>query len=94
MKRRNILAWQIEFTATAIKQLNDFDKQIRRRIIKWLEDRILTTDDLRLWGAALTGDKGGKWRYRIGDYRVICEIQANMLIVRVVSVGNRNNIYK
>jgi len=88
------LAWQIEFTATAVKQLGDFDKQITRRIIKWLEDRILTTSDPRLWGAALTGDKSGKWRYRIGDYRVVCEIQDHILIVRVVSVGNRNNIYK
>lgn len=88
------MAWQIEFTATAIKQLNNFDKHVTRRIVKWLEERILTTDNPRLWGAALTGDKGGKWRYRVGDYRVICEIQANILIVRVVAVGNRNNVYK
>ena len=88
------MAWQIEFTETAVKQLGDFDKQITRRIIKWLEDRILTTNDPRLWGAALTGDKSGKWRYRIGDYRVVCEIQDSVLIVRVISVGNRNNIYK
>ena len=54
------MAWQIEFTETAVKQLGDFDKQITRRIIKWLEDRILTTNDPRLWGAALTGDKSGK----------------------------------
>jgi mRNA interferase RelE/StbE len=69
------------------------DKQISKRLITWLENRILNCDNPRLWGSALTGNKSGQWRYRIGDYRVVCEIQDDVLIVKVIKVAHRKEVY-
>ena len=87
------MAWQIKFTETADKQLRMLDKQISKRLITWLENRILNCDNPRLWGSALTGNKSGQWRYRIGDYRVVCEIQDDVLIVKVIKVAHRKEVY-
>jgi mRNA interferase RelE/StbE len=88
------LIWQIDFTGLAIKQLKNLDKPTRKRIIKWLEDRVLSGSDPRLWGKQLKGDKFKQiWRYRVGDYRVLCRIEDNIVTITVVSVGHRNEIY-
>lgn len=86
------MVWQIKFTEPADKQLLSLDKPIARRIIKWLEERIPNAESPKLWGSGLTGDKSGKWRYRIGDYRVVCEIQDSVLIVKV-KVAHRRHVY-
>lgn len=93
MKLGKILAWQIKFTETAQKQLQKLDKQVANRLLNWLDDRINSSDNPKLWGKALVGNESGKWRYRVGDYRIVCEILDGVLLVRVVSVGHRKNIY-
>ena len=88
------MAWQIDLTETASKQLAKIDKQTARRIIKFLRERIAPLDDPRSTGKALTGPLGGFWRYRVGDYRLICDIQDGALCVLVVEIGNRREVYR
>jgi mRNA interferase RelE/StbE len=88
------LAWTIEYTRTSESQLRKLDRQIARRILDYLDDKIASLENPRTRGKALTGVLGELWRYRIGDYRVICEIRDNTMRILVVEVGHRKQIYK
>ena len=88
------MAWTIDYTDTPKEQLRKLDKPIARRIVDFMDERISVSDNPRQSGKALTGPLGGLWRYRVGDYRVICDIQDGALRVLVVEVGNRGNIYR
>jgi len=88
------LAWRIELTETANQQLAKLDKVEARRITKFLRERLAATDNPRNTGKALSGPLGGLWRYRVGDYRLICEIQDGVLCVLVLKIGNRREVYK
>lgn len=88
------MAWTVEFQLTAQKQIRELDRPIRQRILSYFRTRVLAAEDPRQLGKALTGDKGGLWRYRIGDYRAICQIEADRLIVLVLAVGHRRDIYR
>jgi len=88
------LSWTIEYTRTAETQLRKLDRQIAGRILDYLEDKIAPFENPRSRGKALVGPLGELWRYRIGDYRVICEIQDNVMRILVVETGHRKQIYK
>jgi mRNA interferase RelE/StbE len=88
------LAWTIEYTETAIKQLRKLDKPIARQIVDFMDERVAPLADPRSTGKALVGALGGLWRYRVGDYRVICEIRDGALITLVVQIGNRREVYR
>jgi mRNA interferase RelE/StbE len=88
------LAWTIEYTNTAKGQLRKLDKQTARRIVDFMDERIAALDDPRSAGKALSGPLGAFWRYRVGDCRVICDIQDGALRVLVVQVGNRREVYR
>jgi mRNA interferase RelE/StbE len=89
------LAWQIKLSDSAVKSLAKFDNQIAARIIKFLRERIATLEDPRSTGKALTGAIfGSYWRYRVGDYRLICDIQDGELCILVIEIGNRKEIYQ
>ena len=88
------MVWQIDFTASAKKQLPKLDRTTARRITAFLRERVAGTENPRSSGKALTGPLGNLWRYRIGDYRVICDIQDNALRMLVVRIGTRRDIYR
>lgn len=88
------MAWKIEYTDTARTQLRKLDKQTARRILDYMDERVAGADDPRRLGKALTGPLGGLWRYRIGDWRVICDIEDDILRVLVVRIGDRKDIYR
>ena len=89
------MACAIEYTETARKQLRKFDKPIARRILDFMDARISGGRDPRDTGKALTGNLlGAFWRYRIGDFRIICDIQDAKLCVLVVQIGNRREVYR
>ena len=88
------MAWAIDYADTAKAQLHKLDKQTARRILDYMDERIAGLENSRNTGKALTGPFGGLWRYRVGDCRVICEIQDNALRVLVVQVGNRRDVYR
>jgi len=86
--------YRLVFSKKAFKDIKKLDKHTQQLIINWLEKNIDNTDNPRAKGKGLVGDKGGQWRYRIGDYRVICEILDTEVIVYALSVGHRSEIYK
>lgn len=88
------MAWTINYTDTAKAQLRKLDKQTARRIVDYMDERIAAQENPRDTGKALTGPLGGLWRYRVGDCRVICDIQDGALCVLVVQLGNRREIYR
>ena len=88
------LTWTIEYTATARTQLRKLDKQVARRIVDTMNERIAGLEDPRGLGKALTGPLGELWRYRVGDCRVICDIRDDALRVLVVRVGSRDKVYR
>jgi mRNA interferase RelE/StbE len=89
------LAWTIEYDASARKDLSRLDKQIARRIVTFLHDRVAPLEDPRSIGQPLQGSEfSGLWRYRVGDYRLICEIQESRIVVLVLHVGHRREIYR
>ena len=88
------MAWTIDYADTAKGQLRKLDKQTVRRILDFMDERIAPAEDPRHTGKALTGPLGGLWRYRIGDCRVICDIQDGALRVLVVQVGHRSGVYR
>lgn len=87
------MQYKVIFTERAKKQLKKLDKHITALIIGWLEKNIQNCENPRLHGKGLVENKSGQWRYRIGDYRVICEIQDQEIIVLVLEVGHRRDIY-
>lgn len=86
------MAWTIDYADTAKGQLRKLDKQTARRIVDYMDERIAGLENPCSTGKALTGPLGGLWRYRVGDCRVICDIQNGALRVLVVQVGNRREV--
>ena len=86
--------WTIEYTQTARKQLQKLDKSVARRILDFLDDRVAKQSDSRRLGKALSGPLGNLWRYRIGDYRLICDIDDKAVCVLVLRIGHRREIYR
>ena len=89
------MAWTIELDQAAVRDLDKVDQQPRRRILAFLHDRVATLDNPRSIGEALKGPTLGEfWKYRVGDYRVIANIEDRVLRVLVVKIGNRREVYR
>jgi mRNA interferase RelE/StbE len=89
------MAWTIELSSLARKNLDQLDPQIARRILAFLNERIARLDDPRGIGEALTGARLGEfWKYRVGDYRVISRIEDDRVKILVVRIGHRRQVYK
>ncbi len=88
------LGFKLIYDDIVLRQLQKMDKQIVKRITSWLNDRITDCQNPRLWGGALKGDLGEFWRYRVGDYRVLCKIQDGKLIVLVLEIDHRRSVYR
>ena len=88
------MAWKVEFSEAADKDISQLDKPMQKRILTWLDKRLTNCTNPRLWGKQLTGCHGEKWRYRIGDYRVLSIIKDNIVTIEVVSIGHRKEVYK
>ena len=89
------MVWRIEFDAAAKKELSKLDKQAARRILAFLRDRLAPLDDPRTLGAGLKGPRFGEfWKYRVGDYRIIARIEDDLLLILVVRIGDRKEVYR
>lgn len=87
------MAWTIDVSEKAVRALRKMGKPAARRIRDELA-RIAELDDPRSRGKALTGNLSGLWRYRVGDYRILCDIEDDVLVVLVVDVGHRGKVYE
>ena len=89
------MAWIIKYTESSSKQLKKLDKQTALRVLDYMDERVAVLDDPRSLGKNLKGPKIGEyWRYRVGDIRVICNIVDGQMLVLVIEIGNRREVYK
>ncbi|HEX2164675.1 MAG TPA: type II toxin-antitoxin system RelE/ParE family toxin [Thermoanaerobaculia bacterium] len=88
------MTWKVELDSRAAKELRSLDPEARRRILRFLRERVATADDPRRIGRPLQGQSAPLWRYRVGSFRLICSIEDDRLIVLVVRVGHRREVYR
>lgn len=88
------MAWKIEYDEAALADLKKLDRPIQREILDYMEKRIAKAEDPRVFGKPFRHSKFGVWRYRLRDYRIICQLRETQLIVLVVAVGHRSKIYE
>ena len=86
--------WTIEFDPAAQRELAELDKPVARRISKFLYERLGKLDDPRKIGVRLQGTLSEFWRYRVGDYRIICSLEHERLVVLVLRIGHRREVYR
>ncbi len=89
-----MLTWTVAISPLAARQLARLDRIVSRRIQKFIRERLAITNDPRQYGRALQGQLQGLWRYRVGDYRLICQIQDEKCVVLVLTAGHRSEAYK
>jgi len=87
------LSWTIEFDSKAEKDLKKLDKSVSKKILSYLRDGVLQHGEPRTLGKELKGNLGGLWRYRVENHRIICSIEDDRLVVLVVRIGHRKEIY-
>jgi mRNA interferase RelE/StbE len=88
------LGWKVEFEPRALAELGKLDRSVQKRIVKFLQERVVRRPSPRELGRALTGEKAAFWRYRVGDYRVICFLDDNAQTVKVMRVAHRKEAYR
>ena len=87
------MAWKVEISPTALKQLNKLDRPVSHRILKFLRERVEKLDDPRTIGGRLQGTLSEFWKYRVGDYRLICSLQNDRLVVLVLRIARLREVY-
>jgi mRNA interferase RelE/StbE len=89
------MAYAVEVLHSALRDIDQLDAQPRRRILKFLYERVAKLDDPRSIGQALKGSELGEfWKYRVGDYRLVCKIEDDRVVVLVLRIGHRRDIYR
>lgn len=88
------MTYRVRYTTRVIKELKKLDIYTRRMVFTWIEKNLEGCDNPRAHGKALTANLKGKWRYRIGDYRLLCHIEDDNLIILALTIGHRREIYQ
>lgn len=88
------MSYSVETTSRFDKEFKKLDKYTQRMIKAWIEKNLENCADPRQHGKGLTANRSGQWRYRIGDYRLICHIEDDRLVILALSVGHRKDVYK
>ena len=86
--------YSVEYSERAIKELKKLDRYTRQMIYAWIGKNLVGCENPRKQGKGLTANRSGQWRYRIGDYRLICEIKDDVLVILALSVSHRREVYK
>jgi len=84
--------YRVEWSARAVRQLDKLDRQVARMLVRFMADRVEGVGDPRLIGKPLRGER--LWRYRVGDYRILCRIEDQVMVVLVVELGHRRDVYR
>ncbi|TAN63619.1 MAG: type II toxin-antitoxin system RelE/ParE family toxin [Magnetospirillum sp.] len=87
------MTWAVEWDERAVKDLHRLDRTVQSTLLRYLRERIATDEDPRRFGKGLSAEMAGLWRYRVGDYRLICSIEDETITVLVLAVGHRRTIY-
>lgn len=87
------MAYSVDYTEGAYKELRKLDKQTRKLILSWIEKNLVDCSNPRAHGKALKGDRRGEWSYRVGDYRILANIQDDKILILVLKIGHRREVY-
>jgi len=88
------LAWSVEFHPAARDEFAALDRPVQRRILRFIDDRLLAAADPRQLGKALTGEWAGHWKYRVGDWRMVARVRDERLVIYLVRIGHRREVYR
>ena len=88
------MKYRVDYTQRAVKDLQKLDKPVRALIWGWIEKNLVDCENPRLHGKGLTANRTGQWRYRVGDYRVLADIQDDRILILVLTIGHRRVVYK
>ncbi len=88
------MIYRVEFTQRALKELKKTDRHTSALILGWVRKNLEGCENPRLHGKGLTENRSGEWRYRVGDYRLLAKINDNKIIILIVSIGHRRNVYE
>ncbi len=88
------MKYHVEFTKDALKSLKKLDKHTALLITAWIRKNLEGCEDPRLFGKGLTANRSGEWRYRIGDYRLIADINDERVLILILEIGHRRDVYK
>jgi len=87
------LTWSVEWDDAAVKELRKLDRQVQQDILRYFRERIAKDEDPRRFGKPLSRELTGLWRYRVRNYRIICNIEDDRLVVLILRVGHRKDVY-
>ncbi len=88
------MAWILEYSDIAERSLRAMDAATVQRIRTYMREKVAVLENPRAVGKALSGTLRGRWRYRVGDYRIVCDIQDRRIHILVVGVGHRRDVYR
>ena len=88
------MAFRVEYSKAALKQLKKMDRFDARLITSWIGKNLEGCENPRAYGKGLTANRSGEWRYRVGNYRILCNIQDEVLVIEVFAVGHRSSVYR
>ena len=89
------MAWTIKYAESSLRQLKRLDKPVAQRVLDYMDERVAVLVDPRAAGKNLVGPRmGSYWRYRVGDVRVICDVQDEVLVILVIELGHRREVYR
>lgn len=88
------MSYKVEYSKNAQKQIRKMDQYTKVLLMNWITKNLVDCDDPREHGKQLKGNLKNQWRYRVGNYRILCEIEDERLIILVINVGHRKEIYK
>lgn len=87
------MKYKVEFTQRALKDLKKLDRHTAALILGWIRKNLEGCENPRLYGKGLTANRSGQWRYRVGDYRLLAEIEDNKITILILNIGHRRDIY-
>ncbi len=87
------MRYMVEFTQRALKDLKKLDRHTVALILGWIRKNLEGCENPRLYGKGLTANRSGQWRYRVGDYRLLAEIEDNKITILILNIGHRRDIY-
>ena len=87
------MKYKVEYTERAVKSLRKLDPSVRSFLKAWIDKNLIDCEDPRIHGKGLTANRTGQWRYRVGDYRILADIQDEILTILVIEVGHRRYVY-
>ena len=88
------MSYKVEYIPQVVKTLEKMDKYTRRILVEWIEKHLVNSDNPRIHGKPLAANRVGQWRYRVGDYRIIALIEDDKLVILVIAIGHRKEIYE